>query len=194
MVKRLLLATHNHHKLQEVQEILKPLAIEVVGAEECGLADVEEVGQTFEENALLKARFGFQQTGLATLADDSGLCIRALNDAPGLFSARFAAKNGGYPAVFDVIESSLKGQADRSAYFRCCLAFVNEKGDSFVFNGTVEGEIVSQPEGLGAFGYDPIFRPQGYEHTFGVLPSDVKHRLSHRGRALAAFVAFLEKN
>lgn len=194
MIKRLLLATHNPHKLQEVREMLAPLGIEVVSAADAALKDVAETGITFEENALLKARAGFEATGLPTLADDSGLCIRAFGDAPGIFSARFAAENGGYPKVFQVIEERLKGASTRAAFFRCCLAFVNETGAAFFFNGRVEGEIVSTPEGLGAFGYDPVFKPEGYQHTFGVLPSEVKNTLSHRGRAMAAFRAFLEKD
>ena len=121
MIKKIVLATHNAHKLAEVRAILAPLGVEVLGGDDVGLKDVEETGTTFEENARLKARAAYAQIKMPILADDSGLCITALGDRPGLHSARFAAENGGYPAVFDKVWAELKPFSDWSAYFMCLM-------------------------------------------------------------------------
>ncbi|MDD3668997.1 MAG: RdgB/HAM1 family non-canonical purine NTP pyrophosphatase [Alphaproteobacteria bacterium] len=191
-MRRLLLATRNAHKLAEARAILAAASVAVVGADEAGLPDVAETGTTFEENALIKARAGFAHTGLPTLADDSGLCIRALNDAPGVYSARFAQQNGGYPAVFEVIQRRLGNASDRSAFFKCCIAFAAGAEHHF-FTGEVHGRIAPEARGGKLFGYDPIFVPDGYAQTFGELDERVKNALSHRARALEKLVAFLAR-
>lgn len=189
-MRKILLATHNAHKLGEVRAILSRAAVEVIGAGEVGLPDTEETGATFEENALLKARAGFLRTGLPTLADDSGLCIRALNDAPGVHTARFAQQHGGYPAVFDVIQKMLGDAPDRRAFFKCCLALITEK-EQHLFIGEAHGRISRHPRGDRLFGYDPIFVPDGYHQTFAELDESIKNSISHRARALEKLVSFL---
>lgn len=190
-MRKLLLATHNAHKLAEARAILAAALIEVVGAIEAGLPDVAETGATFEENALIKARAGFARTGLPTIADDSGLCIRALNDEPGVYSARFASRHGGYPAVFEVIRRRLSDAPDRSAFFKCCIALATGEDEHRFFIGETHGRIAEAPRGDKLFGYDPIFVPDGYAQTFGELDDRVKNVLSHRARALEKLVAFL---
>ena len=193
MLNKIILASHNTHKLAEVQAILAPLGITVIGGDEAGLKDVEETGTTFEENALLKARAGYQQTGLPILADDSGLCISALDGQPGLHSARFAKEHGGYPAVFDEVWRRLKNKADWSAHFTCCIVLKTgpDSADEHIFIGQMPGKIAPQASGTHLFGYDPIFIPEGYTETCGVLDSKVKNSISHRAKALEKLVAFL---
>lgn len=193
MFNKLVLATQNSHKLAEVRAILMPLGITVIGGVEAGLKDVAENGTTFEENALIKARAGFVQTGMPTLADDSGLCITAMKGEPGIHSARFASENGGYPAVFDVVQKWMGNNPDRSAYFCCCLALVVREGEEYLFTGKVNGTIAEQPTGTHLFGYDPIFIPEGYTQSFGVLDETVKNNISHRARAMKQLVDFICK-
>lgn len=194
-ITKLVLATHNAHKLSEVQAILVPLGIQVLGGTDVGLHDVPETGSTFQENALLKARAAYHQIHLPVLADDSGLCITALNGGPGLYSARFAADHGGYPAVFDTVWQQMGNNPDRSAYFMCCMALVAGPAptDEHIFEGKMTGQIAAGATGTHLFGYDPIFIPDGYTETCGVLDPDVKNKISHRAKALAKLTAFLQK-
>jgi len=194
MIKKLVLATHNAHKLEEVRAILAPLGIEVLGGDDVGLTDVAETGTTFEENSRLKARSAFEQVKLPVLADDSGLCITALNDEPGLHSARYAAENGGYPAVFDAVWKRLKPYQDWSAHFVCCMVLKTGAGvaDEHVFIGRMDGKIAPQASGTHLFGYDPIFIPNGYTDTCGVLEPEIKNKISHRANALKQLVEFLK--
>ncbi len=194
MLTKLVLASHNAHKLEEVRAILAPLGVSVIGAAEAGLSDINETGTTFRENALLKARAAFAQTGLPTLADDSGLCINALDGAPGLYSARFAQEHGGYPAVFDEVWKRMGDTPDRSAYFMCCMALVTAPDSEHVFIGKMTGSIAPRASGTHLFGYDPIFIPDGYTETCGVLDPEIKNKLSHRAKALEQLIAFLKQN
>lgn len=193
MLNRLVLATQNAHKLAEVRAMLAPLGITVVGGAEVGLTDVPENGVTFEENALIKARAGFAQTGIPTLADDSGLCITAMGGEPGIKSARFASENGGYPAVFDVVQRLIGDSSDRSAYFCCCLALVTGEGEEHLFAGRVNGTIAPSPTGTHLFGYDPIFVPDGYDKSFGELDEKIKNSISHRACAMKKLVDFFKE-
>jgi len=194
MMNKILLATRNPHKLSEFQALLDPLGVTVVGADEVGLPDVEETGETFWENALMKARSGYRRTGIPTVADDSGLCITALQGQPGIRSARFATENGGYPAVFETVFNLLKDKSDRSAAFVCCLALVTgpNAADEHLFTGRMTGRIDNQATGEHTFGYDPIFIPDGFDVSCGVLDPEVKNRISHRARATAELIAFLK--
>ncbi len=192
---KLLIATHNAHKLKEFREILAPLGYEVLGADDVRLSDVEETGKTFRENSYQKALHAVKETGLMTLADDSGLCIHALNDEPGLFSARYAKQNGGYPAVFNVLFDRLKNQKDWSAYFNCCLCLLkpHDLTQPLYFEGQVHGHLTPKiDDSIEKFGYDPIFVPDGYDKTFGGLPADIKNKQSHRSKALEKLVAYLK--
>ena len=188
---KLLIATHNKHKLQEFQSFLEPLGITVIGAE--NIPETTETGTTFQENALQKALWAGMHSGLPTLADDSGLCVHVLNDAPGLYSARFAAEHGGYPGAFQELFHQLQNKTDWSAHFCCCLCLVLPQQTPQFFVGKVNGCLVSKPDtSLSDFGYDPIFMPDGFDKTFGGLPAEVKQKLSHRGRALEELVAYLK--
>ena len=192
MTQQIILATHNAHKLEEVRQILGPLGIEVIGAADLNLPDVAETGKTFYENALIKAQAAFQATGKPVLADDSGLCIPALDGLPGIYAARFAAVHGGYPAVFEYLNTLLAGKS-RAAYFVCSMVLILAEGEVHPFEGRVEGHLNKQPSGTHTFGYDPIFVPDGYGETFGVLEADVKNKISHRAQALAQLAAFFRK-
>jgi len=193
---KLVLATHNLHKLEEVRAILSPLAIDVLGSDDVGLKDIPETGTTFIENALLKARAAYNQLKLPVLADDSGLCIAAMNDGPGLYSARFAKDHGGYPAVFNEVWRKMGTNPNRSAYFVCAMALVvgREKNNEYSFMGRMNGRIADKASGTHLFGYDPIFIPDGYQDTCGVLDSNIKNKISHRAKALEQLVSFLNEH
>ena len=194
-MKKILIATHNQHKLQEFRLILSPFAIEIVGADEFNIPDTEETGTTFQENSFQKALWGFEHSNLPTLADDSGLCIHALNNEPGIYSARFAKENGGYPNAFKMLFNKLQNTKDWSAHFTCCLCLVTNKKESHFFIGNVNGHLTNKPDfSVSDFGYDPIFIPDGFDKPFGGLSADIKKNLSHRGRALDEFITFLKKN
>ena len=195
MIDQIVLATHNAHKLEEVRTILKPLGIKVLGGDEVGLQDVAETGSTFAENALLKARAAYHQINKPVLADDSGLSISALNGHPGIYSARFAKENGGYPAVFDVVWQQMGQNPDRSAFFTCCMALVTgiTEADEHLFIGKMTGKIADRASGTHLFGYDPIFIPDGYRETCGVLEPEIKNRISHRAKALEQLIDFLKQ-
>ena len=188
---QLLIATHNNHKLQEFRSFLEPLGIDVIGAE--NIPDAPETGTTFQENSLQKALWAALHAHIPALADDSGLCIHVLNDEPGLYSARYAKQNGGYPNTFKVLFDRLKETSDWSAHFCCCLCLVQPKQDPQFFMGTVSGHLTNQPDfSYSDFGYDPIFIPDGFDKPFGGLPAEIKQQLSHRGRALQELIAYLK--
>lgn len=193
MIQQIILATHNPHKLEEVRRILGSLGIDVIGASDLNLPDVAETGATFHENALIKAQAAFKVAGKPVLADDSGLCIPALDGIPGVYAARFAAAHGGYPAVFEYLNELLVGKS-RAAYFICSMVLILAEGKAHTFEGRVEGHLNKLPSGTHTFGYDPIFVPEGYCETFGVLEADVKNKISHRARALAQLADFFRKN
>ena len=187
-----LIATHNMKKREELHRILAPLGINVYLDFECGiiLTEVEETGSTFAENALLKARAAFKETEKPSIADDSGLCVHALNNEPGVYTARYAEKMGGYEKAFKNLLTRTK--EDRSAHFSCVIAYVDDKTEQ-IFEGRVDGILVEPQEGNEGFGFDPIFKPNGYDKTFACLPSDIKNTISHRARALQAFLAFIQR-
>lgn len=192
MVHKLIFATHNENKLKEVRDLLKDTDLTVVSAGELNLPDVEETGETFKDNALLKAYAAYRATGLPALAEDSGLCIRALNGAPGVYSARFAQKHGGYPKVFDYITAQMGDNPDRSIYYQATMALIFDETDVQVFDGVLEGTWADAPKGTGGFGYDPMFIPKGYDKTLAELGKDVKNGISHRGQALKKVFDYLK--
>ena len=192
-MSKLLIATHNNHKLQEFRSFLEPLGIEIIGADD--IPDAPETGATFQENSLQKALWGQAHSSLPTLADDSGLCVHALNDAPGLYSARFADEHGGYPKAFQALFEKLKNTPDWTAHFCCCLCLALPQKDPLFFMGKVNGHLTTKLDtSISDFGYDPIFVPDGFDKPFGGLPTDIKKNLSHRGRALQELVAYLKDN
>jgi XTP/dITP diphosphohydrolase len=183
---KLLVATRNKHKLQEIRQIFSIPGLTLLAADEVdGLpADVEEDADTFEGNALKKARELGIASGLWTLADDSGLEVAALNNAPGVYSARYAGEPCSYPANNAKLLCELKGLMNRSAHFRCVIALRAPDGREWTVEGRCEGAISETSHGANGFGYDPLFVPDGYSQTFAELDSATKNSLSHRGNAL----------
>ena len=188
-ITKLVVASHNDGKVAEIKTLLAPLHIEVQSAKELRLGDVEETGKTFEENAKLKANALSLMCGLPCLADDSGLCIDALDGRPGVYSALYAPNrdfNEGMKMLLK--EMSEAEKKTRKAHFACYMALACPNEKVKVFEGRVDGEISEQPRGDNGFGYDPIFIPEGYDKTFAELGDDVKNQISHRRRALEKFI------
>jgi XTP/dITP diphosphohydrolase len=187
---KLLVATRNRHKLQEIRAILDIPGLELVGAEDVpGLPEVEEDAPTFEGNAIKKARTLAGAGACWTLADDSGLEVDALGGAPGVHSARYAGLAADTTANNARLLREMAGVADRRARFRCVLALCAPDGRAWTVEGRCEGRLLESPRGLLGFGYDPLFVPDGQKKTFAELAPGIKNRLSHRGRALQRAVA-----
>jgi len=195
---RLVIATHNPGKLREIAALIEPLGIACVGAEELGLPEPEEIGNSFADNADLKAREAADLSGLPALADDSGLCVDALHGRPGIFSARWAEDEDGKRDWMRAMEhvwrevGAMQPDAAPAAHFACALAIAwPNDGQAETFDGRVDGTLVWPPRGDRGFGYDPMFVPAGYEQTFGELDPELKHAMSHRADAFRKFVAAL---
>jgi XTP/dITP diphosphohydrolase len=186
---KLVIASHNPGKVREIEDLLRPLGIAVVGAAALGLMEPEETGHTFAENATLKARTAAEASKLPALADDSGLAVAALEGAPGIYSARWAGPTKDFAAAMRKVEVALEGKQDRRAKFVAALALAWPGGRCEVFKGEVEGALVWPPRGAKGFGYDPMFVPEGYAITFGEMEPAKKHEMSHRARAFAKLVA-----
>ncbi len=186
---KLVLASSNAGKLAEFDSLLAPLGFAVIAQSALGVTDAEETGLSFVENAILKARHAARATGLAALADDSGLCVDALGGAPGLYSARFAGEHGNHAANIDKLLAGLAARPDtpRTARFVCVLAFLRHADDPqpLIAEGHWEGEILSAPRGSGGFGYDPVFFSPQHGQSAAELGKEEKNRSSHRARALA---------
>ena len=192
MTGRLVRATHNRGKLAELRDILAGLDVTLLGADDVDLPDVDETGDTFEATAALKARAGVAATGLACVADDSGLEVDHLDGAPGIYSARFAGLHGGPERDDDanlrLVLARLQGVPDtaRTARFVCVAVLALPDGTTVTERGVLEGRITTAARGSNGFGYDPIFEPLGSSRTTAELPADEKHAISHRGRAFRA--------
>ena len=190
---RFVLATHNPGKLQEMGEILRDLGVEVVSPAALGIpVDVEETGTTFLENALLKAKAICRAANLPAIADDSGLCVDALNGAPGVYSARYGGEGLDDRGRCMLILNSMRGATTRAAHFSCAVACVFPNGDTLTAEGRCDGSIAYAPLGDGGFGYDPVFLLPGTGKTFGQLSQEEKSAVSHRGKALKEFAGKLE--
>ena len=182
---KVVLATHNAHKVEELRRILGPLLadIELIGY---GGPEPVEDGATFQENALIKARAAFEHTGLPTIADDSGICVAALGGAPGIFSARYSGTRVDADNVAHLLEELLAashtGNVDRRAEFCCAAAFVANNFEH-VELGVWPGRVLEVPTGANGFGYDPVFQPDGYRVASAELSADEKNQISHRARA-----------
>ncbi len=185
---KIIAATSNAHKIIEISQILGAHGIEVVGADEAGgMPDVVEDGTTFRENALKKALAGAKALNAPVLADDSGLEVVALNGAPGIYSARYACEGGNDGRNVAKLLKNMQGITDRRARFVCVIAVALPDGTVLgTAEGEVRGRIAEAPSGNGGFGYDPVFIPEGYDQSFGVLPAEVKNHFSHRANALQA--------
>ena len=197
---RLVIATHNGGKLREIAALMQPLGINCVGAEELGLPQPEEIGNSFADNADLKAREAADLSGLPALSDDSGLCVDALHGSPGIFSARWAEDENGnrdWMRAMERVWSEIQAtepDAPPAAHFACSLAIAwPNDGQAETFDGRVDGILVWPPRGKKGFGYDPMFVPVGYEQTFGEIHPALKHSISHRADAFRKLVAELQQ-
>jgi len=194
-LEKLLIATGNKGKFFEIEALLKSLGIQAISSSNFDLREPEESGKTFAENSLIKAKFYGEKTGLISLADDSGLCVEAMNGAPGIHSARFALDEKGeknFPAAFEKI--SKKIAQNSRAYFICNLALFDPKTNfSISFEGRVDGELTFPPRGNQGFGYDPIFIKDGMNKTFGEIPATEKDKISHRAAAFRKLKSWLVK-
>lgn len=191
MKQRLIVATNNKHKAQEIKDMLAGLEFEVLSLSDIGIdIDIEENGSTYAENALIKAMALRDLTDGWILADDSGLEIDALDRAPGIYSARYLGEDTPYMIKNSMILDKLEDAGDRSARFVCSIALLFEDGSYWITVNKCEGSISDSIQGINGFGYDPIFIPQGYSQTFGVLPVQIKNSISHRAKALQAVVQY----
>ena len=190
---RIVLATHNENKVREVAAILAGSGIEIISQRAAGVTDeAEETGASFEENSRIKALAAMTATGLPAIADDSGLCIDALDGAPGIYSARFGGENTPYPEKCARLLGMLDGADTRKARFVSAAVCCFPNGDELTAIGTVEGEIAFSMRGHNGFGYDPVFIPEGYDKTMAELSDSEKNAISHRGRAFRAMAERLE--
>lgn len=185
---KMVLASKNPKKLEEMAVILSQLGIEVVLESDVGVdVEVEETGTTFEENAALKAFAVMEAAGLPAIADDSGLCVDALGGGPGVYSARYGGEGLDDRGRCMLLLNSMRGQGTRAAHFSCAVACAFPNGDTLTAEGRCDGAIAFAPLGDGGFGYDPVFLVPGKGKTFGQLSAEEKSAISHRGKALAAF-------
>ncbi|HKS26297.1 MAG TPA: XTP/dITP diphosphatase [Pyrinomonadaceae bacterium] len=193
----LVIATRNPGKLVEVRELMQDLPVALKSLMDFpASSEVEETGQTFAENASIKAAAYASQTGFWTLSDDSGLEVEALGGAPGIYSARYAGEQATDRDRIELLLSELArtGDSERRARFVCAVSVADPRGRILnVSEGACEGRIAHSPRGAGGFGYDPVFIPEGFEQSFGELSSEIKQVISHRARALLETRSFLEK-
>ncbi|MEQ8246798.1 MAG: RdgB/HAM1 family non-canonical purine NTP pyrophosphatase [Alphaproteobacteria bacterium] len=180
---RLVLASHNDGKLREIRDLIAPLGPTVVSAKELNLPEPDETGDTFVANALLKARAAVAGSGLAALADDSGIEVAALNGAPGIYTARWAGPDRDFMVAMSRVNDEMGDAQDRRANFTAILALCWPDGHCEAFEGKVFGTLVWPPRGDRGFGFDPVFVPDGYDITFGEMDPAVKHTISHRAVA-----------
>ena len=192
----IILATNNKHKLQEVRQILSPHKIVVYGLNDLNLKvkDVEENGKTYAENALIKAKAVQELTTMPIIADDSGLEIIALDNRPGMFSARFASSQGGHDNAIKQLLKELEDKEDRSARFVCDIVLLNADKNPLTFEGIAKGTIAKEKQGEGGFGYDPIFISDETGTCFGTMGQEEKNTVSHRAKALKKLLAYLKIN
>lgn len=185
---KFILATHNPGKLREMATILSQYGVEVVSPADVGITvDVEETGTTFAENAMLKAKAICAAADLPAIADDSGLCVDALNGGPGVYSARYGGEGLDDKGRYTLLLQNMRGQTTRAAHFACAIACAFPNGDELTAEGRCDGTIAFAPMGEGGFGYDPVFFVPEKAKTFGQLTAEEKSSISHRGKALKAF-------
>ncbi|MFN0140206.1 MAG: RdgB/HAM1 family non-canonical purine NTP pyrophosphatase [Pyrinomonadaceae bacterium] len=195
MPKKLLIATNNAGKVTELRSMITDIPLEIVGLDSfADLTEVAETGDTFDENARLKALGYAEQTGVTALADDSGLEVAALGGRPGVLSARYGGIETSFTEKINLLLNELKqtGETDRRARFVSSIAIASPSGEIlFSADGVCDGLIAQKPRGTSGFGYDPVFIPDGHELTFGELSAREKHKISHRGRAFSQIIPFL---
>lgn len=193
MKRKLVFATNNAHKLEEVAAILGE-QIELLNLNDIGChTDIPETAATLEGNALLKSSFIFKNYGLDCFADDTGLEVEALDGAPGVYSARYAGGEG-HDSQANMLKllHDLEGKKNRKAQFRTAISLILD-GKEYLFEGVIKGEIIKEKRGDSGFGYDPIFKPKGYDKTFAELGNDIKNKISHRALAVQKLCEFLQR-
>lgn len=183
MINKLVIATANKHKLIEIKNIFKDSAKEILPMPS-DIGEIIEDGNSFIENSLIKAKAVYNHTKLPSLADDSGICINALNGEPGIYSARYGGENLGYKEKMQMILDKLKNKNDRTAYFITSAVCVLDDNYYIALEGIVNGVIVESPKGFDGFGYDPIFKPNGYDITYAEMTLEQKNSMSHRSIAM----------
>ena len=189
MMKKLIFATNNPNKLAEIKSSVK--SFEVVGLKEMGIVeDIAETGSTLEENALIKSQYIYQKTGLSCFADDTGLEVDALDGRPGVYSARYAGEYATAENNMQKLLFEMEAQKNRNACFRTVIS-LNLNGEEYFFEGKVVGEILLQKTGDDGFGYDPIFKPTGFDQSFAEMTMAQKNEISHRGLAVKKLLHFL---
>ena len=192
MKKKLVVATNNAHKLEEIAAILgNEMELLSLKDIQC-FADISETADTLEGNARQKAMYIYENYGMDCFADDTGLEVEALNGAPGVYSARYAGDGHDSEANMQKLLHELQGKKNRKAQFRTAICLIQE-GKEYLFEGIVKGEIIGEKRGGAGFGYDPIFVPEGYEQTFAELGNDIKNTISHRARAVEKLCSILKK-
>ncbi len=192
MKKKLVFATNNLHKLTEIKAILGE-QIEILSLNDINChVDIPETADTLEGNAKMKAKYIYQHYHLDCFADDTGLEVKALNGAPGVFSARYAGEGHDSQANMKKLLEHLKGKTNREAQFRTAICLI-ENGEEHLFEGLVKGKIIEEKRGEAGFGYDPVFVPDGYDKTFAELGEDIKNQISHRARAVKKLCDYLKK-
>lgn len=184
---QLIFATNNLNKIEEVQALL-PSPVEIMTLREAGIhEDIEEPFDTFHENALAKARYIYNKTGVNCFAEDSGLCVDALHGAPGVYSARYAGSPSNSNANNQLLLEKLANVSERNAHYHSTIALI-WNGEEYIFDGQCKGTIANQAQGTGGFGYDPLFIPAGHVETFGELPPSFKNSISHRKASVEKLV------
>lgn len=192
MKRKLVFATNNAHKLEEIKAILGE-RVEILSLKDIGCdTDIPETANTLEGNASLKARYIYEHYGMDCFADDTGLEVEALDGAPGVYSARYAGEGHDSEANMRKLLVNLKEITDRKAQFRTVISLI-EQGEEHQFEGIVKGCILEEKRGDSGFGYDPIFQPEGYDRSFAELGNDIKNRISHRARAVALLCNYLSE-
>ena len=190
MDNQLVFATNNTHKTQEVSEILAP-EYEVLNLKDIGCdVDIPETGNTFAENATLKSSYVVQHFNLDCFADDSGLEVEALNNEPGIYSARYSGKRGDVENMQFLLQK-MDGITNRNARFKTVISLIKD-GTNYLFEGVIYGKLRTEPIGDKGFGYDPIFEPNGYDITFAQMDSELKNKISHRALAMQKLIEFLK--
>lgn len=191
-MKKLVFATNNKHKLEEIKSILEG-KVEILSLRDIGCSyDIPETADTLEGNSHLKAIYIYEHYGMDCFADDTGLEVEALGGKPGVFSARYAGENNDPEANMKKLLDNMKGVKNRKARFRTVISLI-ENGKEHQFEGIVNGEILEEKRGKEGFGYDPVFKPENYNHSFAELGENIKNKISHRAKAVEALCAYLKK-
>lgn len=198
-MRKIVLASSNLHKLEEIKKMLEGSEIELLSLRDFNLQDVEivEDGSTFAENAIIKAQFLYDELGIPTIADDSGICVDALNGEPGIYSARYCGVHGEDEKNIDKLLQNMEpypDEKDRNARFVCAIALVGLGEEPLVFQGEVHGTLLKSRRGKGGFGYDPIFYYEPFQKSFGEVDPALKNSVSHRYKALELLKDYLHKN